>query len=77
MKTASAKAATAVENTAAVEAATAHAAPMHATAEATAHATAHAAAVTPAAPARRHNIGDKHSKCCGRQQRDHDFTEHD
>ena len=63
VKTASAKAATSVETTteAAVEAAT--------------------AAMEPAAPggatARRHNVGCKHSKCCSRQQRDRDFTEHD
>src|SRR6476646_7334902 len=30
-----------------------------------------------AAPARRHKVGCKQSKCCSRQQRDHDFTEHD
>jgi hypothetical protein len=79
VKTASTKATAAVENTATVEATAAventatveataaveaaHAAAMHAAAEATA--------------ARRHNIGGKHSKCCSRQQRDHDFTEHD
>ena len=28
------------------------------------------------ATARRHNVGCKHSKCCSRQQRDRDFTEH-
>jgi len=30
-----------------------------------------------AATARRHNVGCKHSKCCSRQQRERDFTEHD
>jgi hypothetical protein len=68
VKTASTKATT----THATEA-TAHAATTHATA----HAAAKAPAVTPATPARRHNIGGKHSKCCNRQQHDHDFTEHD
>jgi hypothetical protein len=29
------------------------------------------------ATARRHDIGCKHSKCCSRQQRERDFTEHD
>jgi hypothetical protein len=62
VKTASTKAVTSVETTAAeaaVEAAT--------------------AAMETAAPAttRRHNVGCKHSKCCSRQQRDRDFTEHD
>ena len=36
-----------------------------------------AAMAAPAATARRHNVGCKQSKCCSRQQRDHDFTEHD
>jgi hypothetical protein len=38
---------------------------------------AEAAMAAPAATARRHNVGCKQSKCCSRQQRDHDFTEHD
>jgi hypothetical protein len=37
--------------------------------------TAEAAMAAPAA--RRHNVGCKQSKCCSRQQRDYDFTEHD
>src|SRR6478736_6366935 len=32
---------------------------------------------TPAATTRRRDVGCKHSKCCGREQRDRDFTEHD
>jgi hypothetical protein len=35
-----------------------------------------AAAAAAAAAARRHNIGCKYSKCCSRQQRDRDITEH-
>jgi hypothetical protein len=38
---------------------------------------AEAAMAAPAATARRYNVGCKHSKCCSRQQRDCDFTEHD
>ena len=34
------------------------------------------AAMAAAAAACRHNVGCKHSKCCSRQQRDCDFTEH-
>jgi hypothetical protein len=45
--------------------------------ETTAVEAAEAAMATPAATARRHNVGCKQSKCCSRQQRDHDFTEHD
>src|SRR6516225_9482739 len=30
-----------------------------------------------AATTRRHNVGCKHSKCCSRQQRDRDLTEHE
>jgi hypothetical protein len=67
VKTASTKAATFVETTA-VEAVEAAEAAME---------TAEAAMATPAATARRHNVGCKQSKCCSRQQRDHDFTEHD
>ncbi|KRR12204.1 hypothetical protein CQ12_31645 [Bradyrhizobium jicamae] len=70
MKTASTKAATSVETTdaeAAVEAATA----------AMKAATTTDAMKAATATARRHNVGRKNSKCCGRQQRDHDFTEHD
>jgi hypothetical protein len=61
VKTVSTKAATSVETTA-VEAAME---------------TAEAAMAAPAATARRYNVGCKHSKCCSRQQRDCDFTEHD
>jgi hypothetical protein len=35
-----------------------------------------AMAAATAAAACRHNVGCKHSKCCSRQQRDCDFTEH-
>ena len=63
VKTASTKAASAV-NTTAVEAVEASEAAVE---------TAEAAMAT---PARRHNIGCKHPKCCSRQQRDCDFTEH-
>jgi hypothetical protein len=48
--------------------------------ETTAAETAAETAVEAAAAAtttRRHNVGCKHSKCCSRQQRDRDFTEHD
>jgi hypothetical protein len=64
VKTVSAKAVTSVETTA-VEAAVA------------AMETAVAAMAAPTATARRYNVGCKHSKCCSRQQRDCDFTEHD
>jgi hypothetical protein len=64
VKTVSTKAATSVETTA-VEAAEA------------AMETAEAAMAAPAATARRYNVGCKHSKCCSRQQRDRDFTEHE
>jgi hypothetical protein len=74
VKTASTKAATSVETTA-VKAVEAVEAAME-TAEA-AMETAEAAMAAPAATARRHNVGCKQSKCCSRQQRDHDFTEHD
>jgi hypothetical protein len=74
VKTASTKAATSVETTA-VKAVEAVEATME-TAE-TAMETAEAAMAAPAATARRHNVGCKQSKCCSRQQRDHDFTEHD
>lgn len=67
VKTASTKAATSVETTA-VKAVEAVEAAME---------TAEAAMAAPAATARRHNVGCKQSKCCSRQQRDHDFTEHD
>ena len=77
VKTASTKAAASVETTAvkAVKAVEAVEAAME-TAEA-AMDTAEAAMAAPAATARRHNVGCKQSKCCSRQQRDHDFTEHD
>jgi|SRR6478672_1583214 hypothetical protein len=70
VKTASTKAAASVETTAvkAVKAVEAVEAAME---------TAEAAMAAPAATARRHNVGCKQSKCCSRQQRDHDFTEHD
>jgi hypothetical protein len=65
VRTASTKAATpVVENTAAESA-------VHAAEAASA---VHAATT---ATARRHNVGGKHCKCCSRQQRDRDFTEHD
>ena len=67
VKTASTKAAACVETTA-VEAAEAAEAAME---------TAEAAMATPAATACRCNVGCKHSKCCSRQQRNCDFTEHD
>jgi hypothetical protein len=67
VKTASTKAAASVETTA-VKAVEAVEAAME---------TAEAAMAAPAATARRHNVGCKQSKCCSRQQRDHDFTEHD
>jgi hypothetical protein len=38
--------------------------------------TAMAATTTATAP-RRHNVGCKHSKCCNRQQRHRDFTQHE
>jgi hypothetical protein len=64
VRTASTKAATPVENTAA---------------EAAVHTTEAASAVHAAttAAACRDNVGGKHCKCCSRQQRDRDFTEHD
>jgi hypothetical protein len=67
VKIARTKAATSVETTA-VEAVEAAEAAME---------TAEAAMAASAATARRHNAGCKHSKCCSRQQRDCDFTEHD
>ena len=63
VKAASTKAATSVETTAAEAAVEAAKAAMETAATATA--------------ARRHNVGCKHSKCCSRQQRERDFTEHD
>ena len=76
VKTASTKAATFVETTAveAVEAAVEAAEAAVEAAEAAIE-TAEAAMAAPAP--RRHNDGRKHSKCCSRQQRDRDFTEHD
>jgi hypothetical protein len=38
---------------------------------------AEAAMAAPAPAARRDSVGCKQSKCCSRQQRDCDFTEHD
>jgi hypothetical protein len=78
VKTVSTKAATSVETTAveAVEAVEAAEAAME-TAEAAMAAPAAPAATATAATARRYNVGCKHSKCCSRQQRDCDFTEHD
>ena len=67
VKTASSKAATSVETTV-VKAVEAVEAAME---------TAEAAMAAPAATAPRHNVGCKQSKCCSRQQRDHDFAEHD
>ena len=61
VKAASTKAATSVETTAA-----------EAAVEATEAAMTAASATT-----RRHNVGCKHSKCCSRQQRDRDLTEHE
>jgi len=61
VKTAATKAATSVETTAA-----------EAAVEATEAAMTAASATT-----RRHNVGCKHSKCCSRQQRDRDLTEHE
>jgi hypothetical protein len=57
--------------TASTKATTTHATAHATTTHATAHADAKATAVTSATPARRHNIGGEHSKCCNRQQRDH------
>jgi hypothetical protein len=71
VKTVSAKAVTSVETTA-VEAAVAAMEAAVAAME-----TAVAAMAAPTATARRYNVGCKHSKCCSRQQRDCDFTEHD
>jgi len=71
VKTASTKAAASVETTA-VKAVEAVEAAME-----TAEAAMETAEAAMAAPARRHNVGCKQSKCCSRQQRDHDFTEHD
>jgi hypothetical protein len=78
VKTASTKAATSVE-TNAVEAVVEAVEAVEAVVEAVEAAmeTAEAATAAPAATARRHNVGCKQSKCCSRQQRDHDFTEHD
>jgi hypothetical protein len=45
-------------------------------AEAAVEASKAAMAATAPAP-RRHNVGCKHPKCCNRQQRHRDFTEHD
>jgi hypothetical protein len=78
VKTVSTKAATPVETTAVettvVEAAEAA---MEAAMEAAVKAAVEAAEpAMAAATACRHNVGCKHSKCCSRQQRDCDFTEH-
>ena len=61
VKTASTKAATSVKTTAAKAAVEA----------------SEAAMTAASATTRRHNVGCKHSKCCSRQQRDRDFTEHE
>jgi hypothetical protein len=62
VNTASTKAAASVETTAA---------------EGTVEAASAAMETASPAAARRHNVRCKHSKCCSRQQRDRDFTEHD
>ena len=68
MKATALKTASGMKASASMETAT------HAAMEAAATAAMETAA---AATARRHNVGCKHSKCCSRQQRDRDFTEHD